>query len=179
MFNSINEGVNLMRFFFLLFSIFSLTLSAYASPYILKQLPDAQKKGEYSFSYFIWDVYDITLYVQDNSSIYSGDIALSLRYKRDLNGKDITERSIEEIKNIGFRNKKYLSLWQDKMNNIFPDVTNGTVLTGIRKKGTTSFYHNGKFVGAIDDPLFSKYFFGIWLSPQTSEPEMRASLLGI
>jgi hypothetical protein len=30
---------------------------------------------------------------------------------------------------------------------------------------------------SIDDPEFSRYFFGIWLSPHTSEPKMRGELL--
>ena len=37
--------------------------------------------------------------------------------------------------------------------------------------------HNGKPLGEMGDTQFARLFFGIWLGPQTSEPEMRSSLL--
>ncbi|MGP1684941.1 MAG: hypothetical protein ACTS8S_21670 [Giesbergeria sp.] len=39
------------------------------------------------------------------------------------------------------------------------------------------FLFNGQAHGQIDDPLFARLFFGIWLSPQSSEPTLRAALL--
>ena len=33
------------------------------------------------------------------------------------------------------------------------------------------------YIGDVRDPLFAKLFFGIWLSPQTSEPQLRRALL--
>ena len=36
---------------------------------------------------------------------------------------------------------------------------------------------NGKPTGEIRDAEFARLFFGIWLSPKTSEPELRAALL--
>jgi hypothetical protein len=41
------------------------------------------------------------------------------------------------------------------------------------------FSFNGKPIGEIKDPEFARLFFGIWLSPQTSAPEMRRELLGL
>jgi hypothetical protein len=39
------------------------------------------------------------------------------------------------------------------------------------------FLLNGKPFGEVRDAEFSSLFFGIWLSPGTSEPAMRQSLL--
>jgi hypothetical protein len=62
----------------------------------------------------------------------------------DLNGSDIADRSITEIKNQGYTNYTKLSGWNSEMKNIFPDVQNGTSLTGIlAHDGTTIFYQNG------------------------------------
>jgi hypothetical protein len=36
---------------------------------------------------------------------------------------------------------------------------------------------NGKASGEIRDTEFARLFFGIWLSPKTSEPKVRAALL--
>ena len=41
------------------------------------------------------------------------------------------------------------------------------------------FWFNGASRGRVADPLFSERFFGIWLSPQTSEPGLRGKLLGL
>lgn len=34
-----------------------------------------------------------------------------------------------------------------------------------------------KVVGEVADPEFARLFFGIWLSPNTSEPALRQALL--
>jgi hypothetical protein len=39
------------------------------------------------------------------------------------------------------------------------------------------FLLNGQPAGEIRDPEFARLFFGIWLSPRTSEPAMRRALL--
>ena len=65
------------------------------------------------------------------------------------------------------------------MNRVFPDVTDGDCLIGLATPGNaTRFFVNGRATGTIDDPEFAPAFFGIWLSPATSEPRLRQQLLG-
>jgi hypothetical protein len=40
------------------------------------------------------------------------------------------------------------------------------------------FWLNGRLRGEIRDAEFARRFFGIWLSPRTSEPALRSALLG-
>jgi len=40
------------------------------------------------------------------------------------------------------------------------------------------FYNQHRLLGAIDDPVFARAFFSIWLDPRTREPQLRARLLG-
>ena len=62
----------------------------------------------------------------------------------------------------------------------FPDVKEGDRLTGRHDaKEGARFWLNGKPVGAGFDADFSRRFFGIWLSPQTSEPALRKKILGL
>jgi hypothetical protein len=64
------------------------------------------------------------------------------------------------------------------MRTIFPDVRAGDRITGLyRVEGPTRFYLNGKPLGEIDDPMFGRAFFGIWLDARTSEPALREALL--
>ena len=61
----------------------------------------------------------------------------------------------------------------------FPDVKDGDRLTGRYEPGSgAQFFFNGQPRQRIDDAQFARLFFGIWLSPQTSEPALREQLLG-
>jgi hypothetical protein len=40
-----------------------------------------------------------------------------------------------------------------------------------------AFLLNGRPLGEVRDPDFARVFFGIWLSPRTSEPALREALL--
>jgi hypothetical protein len=69
--------------------------------------------------------------------------------------------------------------WLSLMNSIFPDVSEGDVITGIAAKdGTSVFYVNGEKADEIEDKVFTRRFFDIWLSDKTSEPKFRKKLLG-
>ena len=68
--------------------------------------------------------------------------------------------------------------YSKQLSAIFPDVDDGDVVTVlyIPEKGAL-FFFNGKPCGAIKDNVLAQRFFGIWFSPNTSEPELRAALL--
>ena len=69
--------------------------------------------------------------------------------------------------------------WLAAMKRAFPDVDEGDRITGVQRPGEgVRFFHNGTLRGEVRDADFARRFFGIWLSPQTSEPELRQSLLG-
>jgi hypothetical protein len=40
------------------------------------------------------------------------------------------------------------------------------------------FWLNGQPRGELRDAEFTRLFFGIWLSPRTSQPRLREALLG-
>ena len=41
-----------------------------------------------------------------------------------------------------------------------------------------TFYRNGELLGTVNHPDFGQQFVDIWLSPDTTRPELRLSLLG-
>ena len=66
------------------------------------------------------------------------------------------------------------------MNKIFPNVKNGDHITGVYSPSQkAAFFFNQKYIGELTDIELSKKFFGIWLSPLTSEPKMRLHLLAL
>ncbi|MFZ9440309.1 MAG: chalcone isomerase family protein [Hylemonella sp.] len=104
---------------------------------------------------------------------------LELPYLRKLNGRAIAERSLQEMQRAGPIPEAQAQRWLARMTSIFPDIQDGDKLTGQHLPGVGArFWFNGRAVGQIDEPEFSRLFFGIWLAPTTSEPELRQALLG-
>ena len=68
--------------------------------------------------------------------------------------------------------------WLAAMEQTFPDVKSGDRIIGVHVPSVGArFWHNGTLRGEINDPEFSRWFFGIWLANHTSEPRMRTELL--
>lgn len=142
-------------------------------------IPDAKPVGQGKLSVMIWDIYDATLYAPQGIWQKSGPLALKLNYLRSIDGNKIADRSAEEIRDQGFKDEVKLAAWHTQMKKIFPDVENGTSITGIlTASGETIFLKDGLEIGRIKDPEFGKTFFDIWLSEKTSAPDLRQDLLG-
>ncbi|MDE1901788.1 MAG: chalcone isomerase family protein [Alphaproteobacteria bacterium] len=152
----------------------------YAAEAIYASVPDAAVVGHGELNYIFWDIYDATLYAPRGKWNPDKSFALSIEYHCDIDGKEIADRAIAEMRNQGFSNEIKLATWDGQMKSIFPDVKNGTVLSAIYIPGKqTVFYDGDKVIGAIKGDDFGKLFFGIWLSEKTSEPDLRRALLGI
>ena len=148
--------------------------------YINQYVPDATIVGQSRLTFLLWDVYDATLYASNGNWSESEPFALELNYLRALKGELIAQRSSEEIKKLGFNNPIKMNQWLKKMESIFPDVKENSVVTGIYLPNEAAiFYLDANFIARIDDPEFALWFFRIWLSEQTSEPKMRKELLNL
>jgi len=162
-------------------------VSAYAADpaapaHIQKELSPAYPAGSGSFRWLGLKIYDAQLWIGDKG--YNGDapgankFALDLRYARNLQGRKIAEASRDEMQKLGIATTQQGAEWQSKMEQIFPDVHDGTHLTGIYlPHAGARFYLDGKAIGEIADPAFALAFFAIWLDPGTSAPQLRTALL--
>ena len=147
---------------------------------IQQYVPNAMLVGKGRFSYVFWDIYDARLYAPKGRWQANQPFALKLTYLRHLKGNKIADKSIEQMEKQGVTQAKKLKQWQTQMRQIFPNVEKGESLVGIRTKaGATIFLNNDHVIGAIDDPAFTRYFFNIWLAPNTSAPDLRKALLGL
>ena len=142
----------------------------------------ARLLGTGRLTYFGLHVYDARLWVTDGfaaDNFAKLPLALELEYARALVGKLIAERSLDEMKRVGGFSDEQGQRWLAAMTQMFPDVTKGDRLTGLHRPGeAANFYLNGKVRGEVRDAEFAQRFFGIWLSPKTSEPKLRTALLG-
>jgi Chalcone isomerase-like len=143
-----------------------------------KTFPNMVKVGQSRFTTLLFDVYDIALYAPKKQWQENRMAVLLIEYKLSIDGVDLAERSADEMRRQGIADKKIVS-WEQQLKNIFPDVKKGTVISAFyNPQKETRFYRDNKDIGAIQDPHFGPAFFAIWLGDKTSEPNLRAELLG-
>ncbi len=106
-------------------------------------------------------------------------LALELEYRLDFKAEAIARRSLDEMRRLGRFNEEQAQRWQQALRAALPDVKAGDRLVGLHRPGVGAvFQQHGRTVGEVADPEFSRLFFGIWLSPATSEPALRQALIG-
>lgn len=150
-------------------------------PELAGELPGARWRGTGVMRFFGLHIYDARLW---SPAPVAGDgadqpLALELIYARALVGEQIASRSLKEMARIGAISDEQSARWLQAMTRLFPDVRGGDRLTGVQRPGHAArFFLNGVLRGEVPDADFTRLFFGIWLSPRTSEPRLRAQLLG-
>jgi hypothetical protein len=147
---------------------------------VRQALPMAQLRGSSTIRFFGLVIYHARLWTEANFDVARFDghaFGLELEYQRKLGGKPIAQRSISEMRRQpGFAADK-AQKWEATMSALFPDVAAGERLVGLHNPARGArFFHNGRLLGDVPDPEFAKLFFGIWLSPETSEPQVRCAL---
>lgn len=151
-------------------------------PELISELPLARLMGEARMTFFGLQVYDIRLWGADPSVLTSpaqATLALELQYARSLSGQRIAERSLQEMRGLEPVDSVNAARWLGRMQQLFPDVAKGDRITGLQLAGKVArFFANGSLRGEVRDADFTRLFFGIWLSPRSSEPELRKALLG-
>lgn len=141
--------------------------------------PGWQLEGTAVMRFLGLKVYEIRLWHAGSGDRAEGPFALELEYAMRFKGRDIAKRSLVEMRGQGLRDERQLARWQTAMAAVFPDVNPGDRLIGVAIPGTEArFYLADRLLGTIADPAFVTAFFNIWLSERTSEPALRARLLG-
>ncbi len=148
----------------------------------LQQLAAPRLAGQGVFTWFGLSIYQAELWVGANGYVAAAPGAapflLDLRYARDLAGKKIAEASYDEMKKLGAGSEAQRQAWLVKMTALFPDVKEGTHLSGLYLPGFGArFYLDGAMLGEVADADFGAAFFAIWLAPDTSAKKLRLALL--
>ena len=155
--------------------------SALASGAADAPLAGTQLSGSGTLRFLGLEVYQAQLWVRPDfaqANWAQQPLALELRYARGFSADAIAQRSIAEMQRQQNLSTAQAKGWQAQLAALLPDVAAGDRLAGLYQPGQgVRFLFNGQAHGQIDDPLFARLFFGIWLSPQSSEPTLRAALL--
>lgn len=146
------------------------------------ELPNAQWLGGAQMRFLGLRIYEARLWAGAGftSSAYAqSPLALELEYARSLDGSAIAERSLQEMRRVGPITAAQAQRWLAAMQALFPNMQAGDRMMGLYLPEVgVRFWHNGTLRGTVAEPEFGRYFFGIWLHPNTSEPRMRTALLG-
>jgi hypothetical protein len=139
--------------------------------------PEPYGKG--TLRWLLIPAYDAALWTDAAQWSMQSPFALTLKYHMSFSTSDIVERSLKEMTNVDPQlSATTLASYRALLTRSMPDVKSGDVVTGLyMPDGTVKFFRDGQPTGQVRDPEFAQNFFAIWLSPQTSEPSLRAKLL--
>ncbi len=156
----------------------SATALAFAPAHVEEHVSKARLAGKGPFTWFGLRIYDAELWVGDKGYQADAPYVLELRYARKLDGIKIAEASAEQMEKIGAGTPVQRAAWLARMKEIFPDVKEGTRISGVHLPGSGArFYLDGKPLASVPDPAFAKAFFAIWLDPATTGRSLRTALL--
>ena len=149
-----------------------------APAHIDSHLKQARLAGQGPFTWFGLKIYDAQLWVGEKGYVPNEAYVLDLRYARKLNGVKIAEASAEQMEKVGAGTASQRAAWLGRMKEIFPDVKEGSHISGVFLPGSGArFYLDGKPLASVPDPEFARAFFAIWLDPKTTARALRTSLL--
>ena len=142
---------------------------------VVKSISQVESLGQGRMTYWGFTLYDAKLYTSKEPK---GGLALDIQYLRKFEAKDLAKQTLDELKKLGTSDTQRAE-WTEPLARAFKTVQVGDSITAIKKpQGSTQFFYNGQFVSEISGESFSQAFFGIWLHPKTSAPQLRKFLLG-
>lgn len=140
---------------------------------------ELQLVGETRLKFMFWSVYDARLYT-DNGQYEEGKrpLRLSLQYLLDIESEALVSRTRDEWDTQSLSHPRQ-EQWLQQLAGMWPDITEKDEITlHVDADNLSTFYFNGEVLGTIEDPEFGQHFLAIWLSPNTTRPDMRLALLG-
>ncbi|WP_372871916.1 chalcone isomerase family protein [Shewanella sp.] len=104
--------------------------------------------------------------------------ALEIQYSRDIKAKELLDATGSEWQKQGL-NESQVKVFLAKLAPLWVDVKRGdTLLLVASDENHGEFFYNGQSLGGVVDTGLMQVFLGIWLRDDTSEPSLRAQLLG-
>jgi len=155
-----------------------------APPEVQAHWRTARLQGQGLMRYFGFAVYSARLWAPSRvepQAWWHSAFALELVYDRALDGAAIAERSLVEMQRQATLSNDQQTQWLAWMRQAFPDVRGGDRLSAVHaaQQPGLRFYYNGAPRQALADQEFARLFTGIWLSPRTSQPQLRQALLDL
>ena len=156
-----------------------ISLPAFASGAWLQNFQPPILIGEGTLKFFVWEIYDVRLFAASKPFSRANDLVLEFDYKRELSKDEVIKASIKEMKRQNGVNQNELDGWQGFLEQGMQSVQDETKAAVYwSPEGRITFYYEGSEPVTINNAEFANAFVDIWLGEQTSQPELRNSLLG-
>jgi hypothetical protein len=136
--------------------------------------------GETTFSILFWDLYKSQLLTTSGKypvNVSTDKILFTINYLADISSDDLISRTVDQWQHLGIPSDKYIN-YLPKLKAMWPDIKEGDSLSLLIDQGRSVFYFNQQYIGVIKPSEFGQIFLAIWLSENTSEPNLRRELLG-
>ncbi len=136
--------------------------------------------GETTFSILFWDLYKSQLMTTSGKypvDITSEQVLFTINYLADISSDDLISRTVDQWEHLGIPSEQYIN-YLPKLEAMWPDIKEGDSLSLLIDQGRSVFYFNQQYIGVIKPSIFGQIFLAIWLSENTSEPNLRLELLG-
>ncbi|MGB0936100.1 MAG: chalcone isomerase family protein [Colwellia sp.] len=136
--------------------------------------------GNTTFSILFWDLYQSKLATTSGQYPLNGKndfLLYEIKYLADISSDDLIKRTEEQWQHIGLAENEYQG-FVSELKVIWPDISKGDTLSLLVDSEASHFYFNEAYIGSLVDESFGKVFLDIWLAENTSQPDLRAELLG-
>ena len=162
------------------FSKYALSLVLFSASFTYGQtLPDSWKRVGLADLKVLWfDIYRAELF-SSNGQFEGLDepLLLKLTYLRDIRKSDLLEETRKQIQPFAMQTS--VESWLSQLDEIGVDIKKGDELAFlINSQGVGHFFSKDRWLGAIEDPAFGRAFIQIWLSDQSSYPQLAKQLRG-
>ncbi|MEP5153035.1 hypothetical protein [Planktotalea sp.] len=140
-----------------------------------KVLPGAKLRGESTFRYLGFQLYDARLYTKNGAALdWSDDFALELTYKRSLTQYDLVEATLREMKRI----RKPLPS-RAKLEACYKAVQPGDQYLAVTQGANkVQFWRNGRAVCTLSGQGIKDGFMSVFLSTDSRSQRFTRALLG-
>jgi hypothetical protein len=136
--------------------------------------------GSGKYAVLFITAYDTELWTDTPEWSMNAPFALTLRYHIGFSSSYLLNRTLREMKGVDPKLSDADIERYRKAMAFFAPASSGDEMTMLYQPGQpTRFFKNGAQTGEVSEPGFAQDFFGVWLSPNTSEPDLRKSLLNL
>jgi len=161
----------------LLIALLVLTsIRTYAAP-----VAQLQPVGSTTLKVMFWKIYDSTLFTDDGD--YSGiepGLALKIDYRRNIRREWLISTARDQWRELNLYDPTASEYWLQELTDLLPDIRRGDSITVfVEADMSTSFFHNEKSLGQLNDSRFTESFLAIWLAENSRFPKLRNQLVGL
>lgn len=134
--------------------------------------------GSYCFNVFGLKIYHIELLSANGSFDYNQPLALSITYHKNFSAKQLIDKTLSEMQKVNNLSKQQIADYNQILRKHFVDVAKNDNKTAIFLPSVgMQLLLNNRQVAQINNPIFAKNFFDIWLSPKASYQDMQKALI--